>query len=166
MADSASRRLSAATAARLLLAGWRPGRDVWGRVQLPHAFESFPEAQRVLSRFAGLRFGDRNDFAVLDPCAGEEEVGQIRQCERKVGRRMYPVGFAEHQDRAYYLVDEAGVVYLMFPGDELQPLASSFERALDSIARRSIRRRERDDDLRPLGLAGTSWTLEEDPPGQ
>jgi hypothetical protein len=158
-----TRRLSVATTARLLLAGWRPGRDVLGRLPLPESFELFSEAERVLRQFAGLEFGNRNDYARLDPAAGDEVVGPIRECERKVGRRMYPVGFTEHQDRAYYLVDETGVVYLMFPGDELQPLASSFERALDSITRRSIRRRDRDEDLRPLGLVGKSWELAESP---
>ena len=154
------RRLRWTTVVGLIFAGWYPGRNVWGRVQLPKGFEVFPEAERVLGRFGGLKFGDRNEHARLAPAAGEEEAGRIGECVRKLGRRLYPVGYYEHQDREYYLVDEAGIVYLL-TGDTLHALASSFEKALDYIVWCRIRRGEVERDLGRLGLGDTRWQLEE-----
>src|SRR5687768_3399486 len=75
-----TKRIRWTTVLRLIFAGWHPRRNVWGRLKLPGGFEVFPEAERVLGRFGGLRFGDRNEHARLDPSVGDEEVGRINEC--------------------------------------------------------------------------------------
>ena len=100
---------------RLLLAGWRPGRNVLNRLTLPESLEVFPEAERILAEFGNLRFGDRNDQVRLDPSLGQEIVEQLKMYERELGRRLYPLGVWQHQDRIYLLVDENGVVYTPGP---------------------------------------------------
>jgi hypothetical protein len=150
MATPMNQRLRWTTIPRLVFAGWRPNRNVWARLKLPASFEVFPEARRILSRFGGLKFGDRNELARLDPSSGDEVSDQIRACEKLLGRRLYPLGYREHQDREYVLVDEAGTVYLL-AGDTLHLLAASFEIAIDDLARCVIRRRAADDVVGQLG---------------
>jgi len=128
----AGSRIRWTTAFRLFLAGWRRKTNQWDGLRLPPSFEVFPEARRVLTKFGGLRFGGSNEYICLEASAGEEVVDQIRKCEAKIGRRLYPVGFREHQDREYFLVDEDGTAYLI-AGGALYIVASSFERALDHI---------------------------------
>jgi len=116
--------------ARLLLAGWRSNRDVWDELRLPVSLVVFSEAKRILSRFGGLRFGNRNEHVVLDPVSAiEHDPDLLRRCEAAVGRPLYPLGYQEHQDREAILVDEDGAIYLNF-GDDLHLLAMSFEASL------------------------------------
>src|SRR5437867_2138353 len=96
---------------KLLLAGWRPNRNVWDQLKLPRSFPVFPEAKRVLAEFGNLKFGTANDHVHLDPSSGEEIAEEIHLYEAALGRSLYPVGFMEHQDRIYLLVDENGIVY-------------------------------------------------------
>ena len=120
---------------RLLLAGWLPRRDVWARLRLPPSPPLFPEARRVLSRFGRLRFGDRNEHVLFDPIAVMDDDGDLlRRCEAAVGRRLYPLGYQEHQDREAIFVDEDGAIYVNF-GDDLRLLAASFEASLRYLAR-------------------------------
>jgi hypothetical protein len=147
------------TTIALVFNGWWPGRDVWGRLKLPPSFEAFPEAKRILARYGGLTFGPKTDYTRFDPSAGEEVADDIKEYQKQVGRRLYPVGYREHQDREYLLVDEAGIIYLLT--DELRPMASSFERLLGYIVWKVERRRDIDEELRPHGLAGKAWRLEE-----
>jgi hypothetical protein len=69
------------------------------------------EAKRILAEYGELRLGPSNDFTVLDPSVEDEIMEQLTWCERALARSIYPLGYSEHQDRAYLLVDEAGVVY-------------------------------------------------------
>lgn len=154
------KRLKLTMILRLTFAGWHRNRSMWGRLGLPASFDVFPEAKRILDSFGGLNFGNRNEYARIDPSSGDEALSQIRECERKLSRRLYPVGYREHEDREYFLVDETGIVYLLI-GDMLHPLASSFEKALDYIVRGTIRRRDLNKDLGMVGMAGKQWRLDE-----
>ena len=142
----------------LVFVGWYPRRDVWGRLRLPPSFELLPEAKRILAEFGGLKFGQRTNFTWFDPSAGEEVVGEIRQFEVLCGHRLYPLGFREHQDREYLLVDESGVIYLL--SDGLQPFASSFNRALQLLFWKVQRRVQIDRDLQSTGMAGKNWYID------
>ncbi len=131
----ASRRIGLLTRMRLYLAGWRPHRDVWGQVPLPRYPSVFPEAERILRSFGGLRFGDRNEHVRIDPVAAiEHDDGLVGRCVAAVGRGLYPIGYQEHQDREAVFVDEAGRVYIN-SGDELYLLAETFEAALAYLVR-------------------------------
>ena len=116
----------------------------------------FPEAQRVLTEFGNLRFGDRNDYVELDPSLGENGADEILPFQEELGTRLYPVGIMEHQDRVYLVVDEKGLVYTVLL-DELEPFASSFDQAIEFLVRPAINRREWEDDLRSVGLVGKVW---------
>ena len=94
----------------LLFSGWRPNRNVWGRLKLPPSFEVFPVAKEILTRYGGLKFGPSTDYARLDPSLAEEVVNEIKEYEKKIGGRLYPLGIREHHDREYLLVDETGVI--------------------------------------------------------
>lgn len=144
---------------QLLLAGWRPHRDVWDRLRRPDGLPAHAEAKRILSRYGQLRIGPSNDFTVLDPSVGDEIREPLRWCERVLGRSVYPLGYSEHQDRNYLLVDEAGVIYDLsldsadpaIPA-ELRPLASSFEKLLPSLVTGSFNVKELREDLDAIGL--------------
>jgi hypothetical protein len=145
----------------LYAAGWRPTRNQWSQLKLPQSFAPFPAAQSVLSKFGGLRFGSRTESVVLEPALGEEVANEIKAFERLLGLRLFPVGVMEHQDRHYLLVDEQGVVYTLI--DELEPLASSFHRAIEYLVRGKADRREVDEDLAAAGIARKSWRLDNQP---
>jgi hypothetical protein len=125
-------------------------------LKLPRSFSLFPEAQRVLTEFGGLRFGDRNDYVDLNPALGEEGADEILPFEVVLETQLYPVGIMEHQDRIYIVIDEKGIVYTVCL-DELKPFASSFDRAIECLAGSSVPRREREADLRSVGLFGKEW---------
>ncbi len=103
----------------------------------------FPEARRVLSEYGNLKFGDRNEWVHLDPSVGDEVAEQIGRWEKEIARPLYPLGFTEHQDRIYLLIDEEGIVYTLClddaPGQhvdsDLIQLAPSFEEALKYLVR-------------------------------
>lgn len=130
-----SSRIGLLTRARLCLAGWRPHRDVSGQLTWPESLVVFPEAERVLRRFGGLRFGDPNEYVRIDPVAAtEDDEGLTGQCELAVSRRLYPIGYQEHQDRETIFVDETGRVYI-HSGERLYLLAETFEAALAGLVR-------------------------------
>ncbi len=107
------------TRLKLYFAGWRPDRDVWGQLRLPASPAVFPEAERILRRFGGLRFGNSCEQVRIEPFDAVGDEDDLRErCETKVGRRLYPIGYREHQDREPVFVDEAGIVYINF-GDDL-----------------------------------------------
>jgi hypothetical protein len=164
------RRWKWTTWVRLVLAGWRPNRDVWGTLRLPSSLAVFPSAQRVLAEFGGLKLGTRNDHMYIDPAFGEEVVDQVRAFEKKLQTRLYPVAIVEHQDREYVLIGENGLVYLLSGCEgrlwDLVPEASTFDREIDYyvqvFVRGYIRFRQRSlDDLRTHGLAGRQWRVTE-----
>lgn len=144
---------------RLLFAGWYPGRDVWNRLSLPASFTVFPEAQRVLREFGDLRFGSRNDYVDLNPAFGDEGADEILPFQDLLGKRLYPVGIMEHQDRVYLVVDEKGLVYTALL-NELKPFASSLDRAIEYLVRETIPRRQWEEDLHSVGMLGKTWKLE------
>ncbi|HEX2973072.1 MAG TPA: SUKH-3 domain-containing protein [Tepidisphaeraceae bacterium] len=160
MANTA-RRFRWTTIVRLVFAGWYPKRDRCPQLRLPMSFELFPAAKRVLAEFGNLKFGNSSERTWLDPSSGDEVADRIWECEGKLGRRLYPIGYYEHQDRDYYLIDESGIVYELW-GDTLEPLASSIERALEHVFLRGMRRnRDIDEDLKAIGMQGKQWHLDE-----
>jgi hypothetical protein len=145
------------TWARLLVAGWRPGRYVWDRLRLPNGLETFPTARRVLTEFGGLKLGDRTEDVRLDPSLSDAEcLAEIPFYEGKLGRRLYPVGVIEHQDQVWILLDEQGFVYTLLPTVSLKPYASSFDQAIEFLVA-GVNRRAQEDDLRAAGLLGQEW---------
>jgi hypothetical protein len=143
----------------LLFSGWYPSRDVWSQLKLPDAFESFPEAKRILAKFGGLKFGPTTDYTCFDPSAANKVIECIKGYEKKIGLRLYPLGVCEHQDIEYLLVDERGIIYLL--ADELKPMASSFDRALQYLVWQVWRQRDIDQDLQRVGMAGKTWRLDD-----
>jgi hypothetical protein len=142
----------------LMGSGWYPGRDVWEKVSRPPQFEVFPVAKRILSEFGNLKIGPSTDITVLVPMAATEVANEIRSYEVMVGKKLYPLGYREHQDREYLIVDDIGRIYLLTDG--LKAMASSFERALPYIVWQRIRRKDLKADLEPIGLYGKVWHLE------
>jgi SUKH-3 immunity protein len=154
---------------KLLFAGWRPKRNVWGRLTLPRSLSPFPEAERVLRQFGNLRFGARDVVVDFNPALGEEVADEIRMFESQLARRLYPVGIMEHQDRDYLLIDQGGIVYTLMVCPPLQnragiaelvPLASSFEQAIETLLHRQPRRREVGEDMCAAGVTGKVWRVE------
>jgi hypothetical protein len=152
---------------RLVLAGWRRDRDVWAALDVPKALRVFPEARRILGAYGGLRFSDRNEWTHLDPSFGKEILPQIAWAERELGRALYPLGYTEHQDRIYLLVDEAGIIYSMAlddgPGPEttadLRFMALSFEQALPGLVGLVVNRQGICPDPRFIEMLGKTWPL-------
>jgi hypothetical protein len=146
---------------KLVLAGWKPGRNVWEQLELPESLPVFAEAQRVLAEFGQLRLGTRHDRIHLGPSVEDDIVGEIKTYERRLGRRLYPIGVMEHQDPVQLLLDDHGIVYTLMPGLELEPMASSFDRAIEFLIRRHTSRQESRDDLRRVGISEKAWRLED-----
>ena len=73
------KRWSWSTRLRLVLAGWRPNRDVWERLTLPAGLAPFAAARAVLREFGGLRLGSDNEHMWLDPALGEKVADQVRE---------------------------------------------------------------------------------------
>jgi hypothetical protein len=117
----------------LLLSGWKPWRRVWEQLKLPTSLSPFSAAERILTEFGNLKFGDKNEYALLDPSVGERVEKEIRGYERVIGRRLFLIGVWCHQDSMYLLVDVGGIIYTL--DHELRPFASSFNRAIDYLVR-------------------------------
>lgn len=142
---------------RLLCAGWRPARNVWNHLSIPTSLTVFPEARRVLSEFGALHFGNRMENVRIVPTMDEEIIESIKQYEIQLGTRLYPIGIMEHQDRHYLLIDENGVIYTLI--DQLEPLASTFELAIEYFVHMTVNRRKVESDLQRIGMFGKVWTL-------
>lgn len=162
------------TRLRLLLAGWRSNRDAWNVLCLPRQSHVFPEAKRILTEFGGLKFGRPSQTIVdLDPAVGDEVAQPIAAFEQKIGRRLFPLGYYEHQDRIHLVVDDDGIVYTLQVGfgpldssghepiewAELEPLASSFELAIDYLLRGNVSKSETHGDLESIKMLGMIWKL-------
>jgi hypothetical protein len=80
---------------RLLLSGWKPRRRVWEQLKLPTSLSPFSAAERILTEFGNLKFGDKNEYVLLDPSVGERVEKEIRGYERVIGRRLFPIGVWE-----------------------------------------------------------------------
>jgi hypothetical protein len=146
------------TKLKLFLAGWRPRRNRLRQLRLPISMELFPAAERVLAEFGGLTFGSRTEHIALDPAWGEAFADEIKAYASLIGARLYPIGVMEHQDRHYILIDERGVVYTLI--DQLEPLASSFHRAIEFLVRGTTDRKEIEEDLRSAGIEATIRRLD------
>lgn len=147
---------------RLVLAGWRPGRDVWDSLKLPAGFTAFPEAQRVLAEFGGLKFTKPYGSATLDPSVGEEISEEIHAYEKKLGRALYPVGIIDGGDTLYLLLDESGLVYTLTY--RLEPFASSFNQAIKYLVLVcTVNKREQREDLKSIGMFGKFWEKDSGP---
>jgi hypothetical protein len=146
------------TRLRLLFSGWRPRRRVWEQLKLPTSFSPFSAAERLLTEFGNLKFGDKNEYVLLDPSLAERAEMEILGYERVLGRRLFPIGVGDHQDPVYLLVDEGGIIYTL--DYELRPFASSFDRAIDHLVRLECSRDDLQADLKTVGLAGKFWQQE------
>lgn len=143
--------------ASLMLHGYYPGRNVWDKIKLPREFSPFSPAQTVLAEFGGIKFGGPGNIVAFEPSNGDEEAKSIHQYETLTGRRFYPLGFREHQDREYLIIDTQGIIFLL--ADGLKPYASHFDRALQYLVWRIERKVYFDSDLSTVGLVGKSWYL-------
>jgi SUKH-3 immunity protein len=133
---------------------------VWDRLELPASPVPFAEAKRILGRFGRLRFGRSNEHVVLDPVgATEHDSDLLRRCETAVGRRLFPLGYQEHQDREPIFVDEDGAIYVNF-GDDLRLLGRSFEASLRYLARAGAAR-DFHAVLRKVGMQPKQWSVGE-----
>ena len=151
---------------KLRSAGWRPGRDIWDKLDLSGSPPIFPEARRILAEFGGLRFGPPHEIYDLGPSTNAEVADRLEEFGQLIQSRLYCVGYYEHQDRIYFIVGEDGTTYTLIEGydendeetSELEPLASSFERLIDLFTR-TAHRSETIEDLRAIGLLGRIWFL-------
>jgi hypothetical protein len=131
---------------------------VWDDLHLPQSIPVFPEARRILAEFGNLHFGNQNDFVIFSPSEADEVLEEIKLYSKITGRQFHPVGVMQHQDRHYILVDEMSIVYTLI--DELEPLASSFERAVEFLIWRHTSRHEMEADLESIGMRGKIWRLQ------
>lgn len=162
------------TSLRLVLHGWRPGRNVWSRIKYPASLTPFPEAVRVLSQFGMLRFGyTRGDLIVrLDPQRCDGFTEQILAFQSHLGRLVFPLGDMVIQDVWRLLIDESGIIYAIseFPENraltiwifEFEVFAPSFEWAiLKMIAPQGATSLRSQSVLKEIGLLGRVYLLTE-----
>lgn len=143
-----------ATWFKLLLAGWRPNRNVWHQVSLPKSFSVFPSAKEAIAEFGNLKFQESSELVHLDPSEGERVAEEISRYERKVGCSLYPIGILDGGDTIYLLIDETGIVYTL--SDGLRPFALTFHRAIEYLV---SHRAGVDPALEKVGLHQKVWTL-------
>lgn len=152
------------TCIRLWLRGWRAGRHVLNKLNLPESFALFPAAEHVLDEFGDLYLGDESDHLHVIPQAGMEVVHQIKGMEESLGDALYPLGILEHQDREYVLINPAGHVFLLqgCVDDEtanLVPAGFRFEHLIEWFLGARSFEKTRVAHLEAAGLNGRSWTL-------
>jgi hypothetical protein len=133
-------RWRASTVLKLVLSGWRPGRNALKKLALPDDFPRFQVANQFLAEFGGLRFGKPMDYVDLSPMLGQEVASTIRALGRVVGVPFYPLGVMHHQDREYILIDEREVIWLLSCDRErawiIEPWAASISKAIEFMVRR------------------------------
>lgn len=122
---------------------------------MPAQIVAFPEAERGLSEYGNLEFKEPSQHVRIDPSVGEEIIEEIRKYEEQIGTSLYPIGILEGGDTLFLLIDTRGVVYAM--SDELEPFASSLDRAIEYLARPGTRSREWRTDLGAIGMVGKKW---------
>ena len=142
----------------LLLNGWWPKRR--DPKSLPKSFEPFPIAMETLRKYGGRSLRKPSEVLVLDPTAGDEIAGDIKKYEILPGRRLYPLGVREHQEKEHILIDENGVIYVLMDG--LIPIAPSFERFIHNYFWNKQSRAIVGNELRSVGLEGVAWKLQDD----
>jgi hypothetical protein len=136
MSERTEQRFLAATMELLREAGWFPGRDVFGDVQLPPVFVIFPAAQRVLAEFGhlvmgrqGPGIGKARSRVVIDPMLAWGEDDRFEEFENLLHTTMYPLG--EISGGAFLVIDEQGRVFIIF--EDLFFVADTFDEALDDL---------------------------------
>jgi hypothetical protein len=146
------------TSFRLRLAGWRPGRRILKQLKLPPSFQLFPAAEAFLTEFGGLTFRNRSGYTKLDPSEASEIIHEIKEYEKLVGRRLFPIGIVEGGDTVFILMDDRDVVYAL--AGWLEPIASSSRIALKYLVRvYAVNQTEQRKDLQRNDLFGKSWKL-------
>lgn len=114
---------------RLWRAGWRPWRRLNDQLPLPDWIEIHPEARRILDRFGQLTFGDQYEKVTFEPTLADEVAEEIQAYESLLENGLYPLGRIDQDLLRYILVDALGFIYFL-NHDLLEPVATSFERAL------------------------------------
>src|SRR5262249_55267334 len=137
--------------------------NVWDRVKGVRSFSPFPAAERALAEFGNLKYLRRSYRFSLDPTLGEPIAEQIHNLERKIGRRLYPVGTLYGGGFSWILIDEDGRVYTF--NVVLNPMASSFDRAVRYLVSGKISRQDQEEDLRSIEMLGKVWELDPAPLG-
>ena len=154
---------------RLLLAGWRPGRNVWKKVTIPNGASIFPEAQRVLSEFGKLKFGNKHDdnVVIIGPLVKANLLDSIKHLQGMLKTQLYPIAIWGSVDETYILIDEKGIVYKLHfcPTSSstsywLTPFASSFEQSLTYLLPCTEPQEEIKADLRSAGIDFKEWEYE------
>ncbi|NPC48128.1 hypothetical protein D7X99_13865 [Corallococcus sp. AB032C] len=116
-------KLSEVARARLVSAGWKPGRDVHEQVvvwrdalKAQGGFEIFPAAERVLSEFGGLDIKQggpgitaRRQSFVLDPIVGIRDRDFLRRYEKFLGVELYPIGRTFEDDMLLVVASDGRV---------------------------------------------------------
>lgn len=157
---------------RLLLAGWRPNRDVWHTMVLPDWVAPNTTAKKILSEFGNLKFGSQNDGGLhvkLNPLCAEVFKEQVICFARALRTTLYPIGSMEIQDEEIILVNEAGNLFCLIENPRspeciqynLEALAASFEDALPYLlfSRIGVGRQRMRDGLRAIELYDKAWIL-------
>lgn len=161
---------------RLYWAGWRPGRDVWAKLNLPEGLPVFAEARRILGELGDLQFGDPHwEMVRFEPYPPPEVLPHITQFAAQIGRQVYPIGYNEHQDRVFLLIDDEGTVYTLEPSydpdvprgqvsrlesSRIEVLSHSFERALWDLSQGRIGYLARRREFRNSGGRPPEWLIE------
>ena len=124
-------------------AGWFPGRNLrhqmwdWTRALSSDGFESFPEAERVLSEFGGLNVHQdaagvncaREPFR-LEPTLAAGESDRFGEFAEFLKTTLYPLG--EASGGHYFLaIGESGQVFLLM--EDLRLLGQNIEEALEKL---------------------------------
>lgn len=132
-----TQRFSPAVEALLREAGWTQGRQVSLQPWLSRAMKLFPEAQRVLTEFGGLkigRYGEGIEVAKTDvdlrPNWTDPNFAGYPQFEAKLGQRLYTLGRVA-QGNGYLLIDESGRIFHLL--NDLMYAGPTFESALEAF---------------------------------
>lgn len=145
-------------------AGWRPGRNIWGEIQLPPSFPEMERAKDCLAEFGGLKVGTPTDYMLIEPMLAEAVSDLILKFQAQVDSVLYPLGIQQHQDREYVLMDSDGLVFVMNTFDdnckaELNPVGSSFDKFLEHFVIGASCQKEIIADLRSAELQSKSWQI-------
>lgn len=104
---------------------------------------------------------------------GDEIASQLHEHQKTANLNIFPVGYFKYRARIYLLIDEQGRVYTLIdergsptPSGyepliwlELEPLTSSFERAIEYLVRGNLTKSETREDPESVGLLGRIWRL-------
>ena len=137
MSDCPQKRFSAPTMELLQEAGWVPGRDVSGKLQLPDDFVPFPAALNVLNEFGNLRIGKHGPGVecariplILNPMLATGEFDRFIEYENTLRIRLYPLG-ETGDGHSFIAIDEQGRIFLLF--ENISFVDNTFDAALDNL---------------------------------